>query len=171
MALFNCPIWNFMMEKRIRILNDKNFLLLLKILGTLIITCVILSVFLHALGTKNINNYYKLAESVWGKRPDNLTFKSQNCGTAGPYFNPNVEQLEWERDNSLYIHVAVPVNCADYNWIGNFQIVDENTLILMYITVPSFSEAACICKADFEYKIDGISIKEYSIVIQEMDIE
>ncbi len=78
--------------------------------------------------------------------------------------------MGWLEDGVFYGLVAIPANCSDDYWGGNYRIENGNELVLEYTTIRAGGEDACLCRVELEYRISGLEKRDYSIKIHQADI-
>lgn len=157
------------MKKKVRIFG-KDLPAFIVISAMTIFVCGLFVVLLSGLANIRNKQYLEMVNPVWGEIPNNLEFKFALCRDAGPYFTPRIEKEDWINEDTLRIQIAVPVNCAANGFLGNYEIEEENRILLKYITIRTNGEAACICRAELEYQISDISVNEYSSNIIDLGI-
>ena len=118
----------------------------------------------------SVDSYGALAKESRNSQPENLSLSFEKCSEPGPFFEAYVEKTEWLEGDVFYGLVAIPANCSDDYWAGNYRIENDNELVLEYTTIRAGGEDACLCRTELEYQIAGLEKRDYSISIHQADI-
>ena len=118
----------------------------------------------------SVDGYGALTRELQSNQPENLSLSFEKCSEPGPFFEAYVEKTEWLEDDVFYGLVAIPANCSDDYWVGNYRIENGDELVLEYTTIRAGGEDACLCRAELEYRITGLEKRDYSIRIHQADV-
>ncbi len=94
------------------------------------------------------------------------------AGTKLTYFNIGecgettraVKEIEskWVKDE-LEIKTVVSINCADKVESVDYEVLDEDTIMLEYKRTDNYPKMRCMCESTLTYRISGLKKKDWKL--------